>query len=185
MKLKVLSIFEFDEFAKNHPLGSFHQSSSYGMLMTESGFDYELIGMVDENDKLWAASLILFKKIGLFSKYGYAPKGFLIDYSNLALLKEFTTLLKHRYYKKNFVFIKINPEISIASLDFKEKQKIFTEGKIIEENLEKIGFRKLGDNKYFETMQPKFNAALRLKNFDLTRVDKRTRNKIRKSLRKG
>ena len=185
MRLRTLSIFEFDEFAKSHPLGSFHQSSSYGMLMSESGYDYELIGMVDDNDNIVAASLILFKKIGLFSKYGYAPKGFLIDYGNTSLLKEFTTLLKHRYYRKNFVFIKINPELSIGSLDFKEKQVIFNEYKNIENTLESIGFRKLGDNKLFETMQPKFNAALRLNNFDLSKTDKRTRNKIRKSLKKG
>ena len=184
MRLKVLSIFEFDEFAKRHPLGTFHQSSNYGMLMSERGYDYEMIGMVDENDNIVAASLILIKKIGLFSKYGYAPKGFLIDYSNTELLKEFVKLLRNRYYRKNFVFIKINPELSIGSLDFKEKRVIFNEYKNIENTLESIGFRKLGDNKLFETMQPKFNAALRLNNFDLSKTDKRTRNKIRKSLKK-
>ena len=83
MKLKTMSIFEFDEYSKNHPLGSYHQSSSYAMLMSENNYDYELISMVDDNDNVVAASLILIKRIGLFFKYGYAPKGFLIDYSNI------------------------------------------------------------------------------------------------------
>ena len=185
MRLKVLSIFEFDEFAKNHPLGTFTQSSSYGMLMSERGYDYELIGMVDENDTIVAASLILVKKIGLFSKYGYAPKGFLIDYSNIELLKKFVSLLRNRYYKKNFVFIKINPEISIAEINKKGKEVSYEEAKVIEDSLISIGFKKLPDNKYFEALFPKFNAALRLKEFDLSKADKRTRNKIRKSLKKG
>lgn len=185
MRLKVLSIFEFDEFAKSHPLGTFHQSSSYGMLMSERGYDYEMIGMVDENDTIVAASLILVKKIGLFSKYGYAPKGFLIDYSNTDLLKKFVSLLRNRYYKKNFVFIKINPEISIAHLNSKGKETINDEAKMIEENLISIGFKKLPNNVYFEALFPRFNAALRLKEFDLSKADKRTRNKIRKSMRKG
>ena len=141
MRLKVLSIFEFDEFAKNHPLGTFTQSSSYGMLMSERGYDYELIGMVDENDTIVAASLILVKKIGLFSKYGYAPKGFLIDYSNIELLKKFVSLLRNRYYKKNFVFIKINPEISIAEINKKGKEVSYEEAKVIEDSLISIGFK--------------------------------------------
>ena len=163
MKLKRMSVLEFDEYSKNHPLGSFHQSTSYAMLMSENNFDYELIGMVDNQDNVVAASLILIKRIGLFIKYGYAPKGFLIDYSNLELVKEFCQLLKKRYYGKNFVFIKINPEIIIGTLQNNTIQ--YNDNKKIIEDLESIGFKKLTDNKYFESLLPKFNAVINLKDF--------------------
>ena len=39
MKLRTLSIFEFDDYAKKHPLGSYHQTSSYAILMSEQGFE--------------------------------------------------------------------------------------------------------------------------------------------------
>lgn len=185
MHLKELSIFEFDEFASNHPLGSYYQSSTYAIFMSENNFEYDLIGMLDENNKIVAASLILYKKIGMFNRYGYAPRGFLIDYYNPSLIKEFTQLLKKFYYKKNFAFIKINPEIAIGQIDIKNKNITYNQNKIIETTLESLNFKKLKDNKLFEAKLPKFNAVLLLKNFSLKKVDKRTRNKISKSSKKA
>ena len=105
MLIKELNIQEFEEFVTKNPLGSHYQSSNYALLMSEAGFDYDLIGLVDESNNIHAASLILFKKIGLKIKYGYAPKGFILDYFNQSLLKEFTEKLKEYYLEKNVVFI--------------------------------------------------------------------------------
>ncbi len=183
MKLKKLSILEFDDFSNNHPLGSYHQSSNYAMFMSENGFDYELIGLVDDNNKIVAASLILIKKMGLFLKYGYAPKGFLIDYADTELLKKFCSLIKKRYYRKNLAFIKINPEIPIGTL--KNNEIEYNDNKDLIKDLENIGFKKLIDNKLFESMLPRFNAFINLNDFTVEKADKRTRNKIRKSEKKG
>lgn len=184
MKLKTLSIFEFDEFSKKHPLGTYHQSSNYGILMSENKYDYELIGMVDEDNNILAASLILIKKIGLFERYGYAPKGFLIDYSNTELLEQFCKLLKKRYYRKNFVFIKINPEIAIGTINNKNEVE-YNDNKNLIPIFERIGFKKLKDNKLFESLIPKYNVILNMKDYNISKNDKRTRNKIRKSSNKG
>ena len=46
MKLKDLSIFEFDEYSNNHPLGSYHQTSNYALLASEEGYDYDLVGIL-------------------------------------------------------------------------------------------------------------------------------------------
>ena len=185
MKLKDLSIFEFDEYAKNHPLGSYHQTSNYALLASEEGYDYDLVGMVDDNNDIVAASLIIYKKINFFNRYGYAPKGFLVDYYNPTIIKEFTKLLKKRYYNKNFSFIKINPEISIGTIDFKQETVKYNENKMIEATLIGLGFKKLRDNKLFEAKFPKFNVILPLKTATISSFDKRTRNKIRKSMRNG
>lgn len=185
MKLKNLSIFEFDEFASNHPLGSYHQSSSYALVASEQGYDYEILGFVDNNGQIHAASLILIKKLNFFNKYGYAPKGFLIDYYNPSLLKEFIKAIKKRYYNKNFAFIKINPEISIGSIDYSRKEIKFNQNRKIENTLKDLHFRKLEGNRHFETKIPRFNAVQILKNTNIDTINKPTRNKIHRSIRSG
>lgn len=184
MKLKDLSFFEFDEFAKNHPLASYHQSSNYALFASEQGFDYDLVSMTDEADNIVAATLIIYKKINFIYRYGYAPKGFLLNYYDENIIKNFTTLLKKRYFKKNFAFIKINPEISIGTLDYNSKKITYNKNKSIENILEANGFKKL-NNKFFDQKLPKFNATILLKDFSLKNIAKNTRNKINKSIKYG
>lgn len=184
MKLKDLSFFEFDEFAKNHPLASYHQSSNYALFASEQGFDYDLVSMTDEADNIVAATLIIYKKINFIYRYGYAPKGFLLNYYDENIIKNFTTLLKKRYFKKNFAFIKINPEISIGTLDYNSKKITYNKNKSIENVLEANGFKKL-NNKFFDQKLPKFNATILLKDFSLKNIAKNTRNKINKSIKYG
>ena len=185
MKIRTLSIFEFDDYAKTHPLGSYHQTSSYAMLASEDGYEYDLLGFVDDQGKIKAASLILYKKLGMFNRYGYAPKGFLIDYHDTELLKEFTKALKKYYYKKNFAFIKVNPEISVGTMDYKKKTINYNQNHILESTLRGLDFKKLQSNKRFETKVPIYNAIQVLKTTNLKTVNKNTRNKIRKGLKNG
>lgn len=185
MKLKLLTIFEFDDFAKNHPLKSYYQSSKYAMLMAEKGFDYDLIGYVDEKNNIKAASLIAYKRIGSYHKYGYAPKGFLLDYYDPALLKDFTEAIKKYYKRKGFVFIKINPEIPIGELDINTKYVMYNNNLTISDRLESLGYKKLGNNMLFESLIPRFGAIIPLKKYSFSNLAKQTRNKIRKCYKKG
>ena len=93
MRIVEIKIDEFNEYSKNHPLGTFYQSSEYAKIMADNGFEYEYVAMIDETKDIVAASLILYKKIGLFFKYAYAPRGFLIDYQDEKLIKTFIKLL--------------------------------------------------------------------------------------------
>ena len=52
-------------------------------------------------------------------KYAYAPKGFLIDYSDKSLVEEFTKLIKEYLNKKKIMAIKINPMIVRSSYDYR------------------------------------------------------------------
>jgi len=185
MKLKTISILEFDKFAESHPLGSYHQSSNYALLASEQGFDYDMLGLVDDEGKIHAAALILTKKLSMFNRYGYSPKGFLVDYYNTSLLTEFLEKIKKYYYKKNFAFIKINPEICIGTLDDKNKTIKYNKNQLIENTLRGLGFRKMEGLRRFETKLPIFNAIQVLKNTNLKTVSKNTRNKINKSTNLG
>ena len=185
MKLKNLSSFEFDKYAEAHPLGSYHQTSNYAELAKLQGYTCDFLGLVDDNDIIQAAALILTKKIGLFNRYGYSPKGFLVDYYNPTLLQEFVDKVKNYYGQKNFAFIKINPEISIGSLDYENKTIKYNKNQMIESTLKGLGFKKLEGHHHFETKLPQFNAIQILKNTNLNTLSKNTRNKIKKATRLG
>ena len=182
MNIKEMSIAEFKEFLSSHFIGNFHESINYAMIKAEEGYDYEFISY--GGDEIVGAALILYKKIGGYY-YGYSPRGFLIDYSNTFLLEDFTKKIKTFYEKKNFVFIKINPEIAVAKLNKKTMNFEYNENYRIVDNLIRCGYKKLKDNMNFESLLPRVNAIINLDEFDVNKLNKNTRNKIKKGLRKG
>lgn len=185
MTLKELTLEEFQSFVKNSPLSTHYQTLNYALLMGENGYDYEIIGMINEYNQIKAASLILFKTIKFHLKYGYAPKGFILDYFNEELISEFTKALKEYYKKKHVVFIKLNPEIAISEIDPISGVKTYNWNYDIIEILDKNGYIKLKENLYFESMLPRFSAIVSLKNYNINKINKNTRNKINRAKQKG
>lgn len=185
MSIRELTIDEFNAFVRNSPLGTHYQTFNYALLMGENGYEYELVGMFNEYNQLKAASLILFKNLKMHHKYGYAPKGFILDYFNQEIVSEFAALLKNYYKKKKVVFIKINPEIAISEIDKETGLKTYNWNYNILGIMEKAGFKKLKDNLYFESILPRFSAVVSLKNYSMNSVSKNTRNKIRRAHHKG
>lgn len=184
MHIKNLSIHEFENFVEKSLLGSYYQTYEYAELMKENGFSYEFIGLIDEYDNVCGASLILIKKLTTFFKYGYAPKGFVLDYFDQDLLKEFTNQII-KYYKRKLVFIKINPEIAVAEIDTKNHKKTYNQNIEIKNKLIDLGYVKLKDNLYFESQIPRYNGIVNLKNFSIENLNKNTRNKIKRGVEKG
>ncbi len=184
MHIKELTMAEFNAFSESCPLGSYHQSSNYALFMAENNFEYDLIGYVDELGIIKAAALILIKKINISYKYGYSPKGLLIDYFDYNLLASFTNDLR-KYYDKKLVFIKINPEIAIGEINQYSKITNYNQNIIIRDYLKGLGFCKLKDNLYFESIIPRFNAIVNLDEYSFDKLAKNTRNKIRKAEKKG
>ena len=96
MKLERLSKEEFKKYADKSPQISFHQTQEWANLKKENGWDAYYLGLKDEDeDKVKAVSLILSKELPIIKKkMFYAPRGFLIDYNDKDLLKEWTTKIK-------------------------------------------------------------------------------------------
>ena len=183
MYIKELSLMEFIEYSKDNIIGNYYQSINYAMLKAEEGYEYEYIGLVDNTDIIGAA-LMLYKRIGN-TYYGYSPRGFLIDYTNSIILEKFTNLIKDYYKKKNFTFIKINPEIAIGKLNKKTLNFEYNENYNVINNLNRCGYKKLKSNLYFESLLPRINAIVNLQELDVNNFTKNTRNKIKKAIRKG
>lgn len=185
MHIETLTIEEYNSYERNHPLTSFYQTINYGMLKAENNYDYELIGLKDNNNHILGSSLILIKEIGSQSYYGYAPRGFLIDYNNEELLNTFVTELKKYYEPKKVIFIKINPNLPIGEINTQNFNITYNENYNIKNKLINCGCKKLADNMYFEAKLPRFNAFIDLKKFTEGNINKNHRNKIRKGSRKG
>ena len=183
MKIKDISLSDFNKFIKKEPLANHYQTINYALLMSEQGYEHDIIGYVDDFNNIYAVSIILFKNINKKYKYGYAPKGFILDYFNEKLVNDFTKAIINYYKKKHIIFIKINPEIAIKQIN--KNNSISLPNIKIKNILKNANYIKLKDNLYFESILPRYNAIVNLKDFNLQNINKNTRNKINRSLTKG
>lgn len=162
MELKELTNEEFDSFVQNYELSSIYQTSEYALVMNNHNYKTIFVGLFNEDNTVVAASLLLIEKIGKF-KYAYAPRGFLIDYSDKELLSEFTIKVKKFLRKMHIIAVKITPLIyktkyipsSNITLDNPSYDKIM-------QNLKSLKYYHLGFNNNFEAFKPRFVAVKQL-----------------------
>ena len=185
MELVKLERNEFEKFVKNHEQASFYQTYEWGELKQENGWDMHLVGLKD-NDEIKAASLILSKNTPIKKKMFYAPRGFIIDYKNYDLLKEFTDKVKKYVKKEKGIFIKIDPYISYQERDL--HGNIAENGKNNKDcfnNLIKLGYKHFGFNIYQEALQPRWLFVTKTKDTTVDEVMKNMDSKTRQILRKN
>lgn len=186
MRMIELTREKFEDFANKSPYNNYCQSANYGMLMAETGFDYTFIGYTTNDYEILAAGMFLTKKIGSTYYYAYCPKGFIINYDDTDLIRRFTNNLIKYYKRKKVIFLKINPEIPIATIDIKNDYNRLTNSNIdILNHMKKLGFKKRRETEPLQLLQPKLTALVDLKNYDINNLDKRIRNNIRSTEAKG
>lgn len=189
MKIVTLNEEQFTLFTNNHKYRSFYQTVNYAKVMKSEGYDYHLLGFVNNSNEIIGATMILYKKIFFNYKIAYSPFGFLIDYSDSDLIEEMTSKLKKLLLKQKFMYLKMNPKIHCS-----ERKK---DGNIISYNpevndmleiLQNNDYIHYGFNNYFENQKPRWNAILKLtaSNDKLYKsFSKQVRNKISKAKRYG
>lgn len=177
MQIKEINENEFDNYVINNNLRSFYQSSSYGKVADKDIYSTLFIGAY-KNNELVGVSLILSKIIVPGIRYGYAPRGFLINYYDYNLLEEFTNNLKRFLSKKGYAFVKINPELTLSEVDFNGNKRINELNNKLICKLQNLGYHKLKDNLYFEAMLPKYNPVIRLDEYDADDINKKTKIRI-------
>ena len=186
MEIVQITKEEFDAFAENYPSKNFYQTSSYGTLMDRHSFDDYYLALKD-GVTIKAATLILIDKVLFGYKWGYCPRGFLIDFNDYQLLETFTKLLKEFLNKRNFMFVKIDPYIIHKSRDKKGMETGEISNTQIIDNLIKLGYEHSGFNLNFENLKPRWNAVITINEEDalFLRYTKEIRNKIRKAEKMG
>ncbi len=164
MKIEELNSKEYDKFASKNKYLTFYQKEYWGKLKEKNGWGYKLVGMKKDN-KVVAATLLLFKKFPFGLKLFYAPRGVLIDYDDRKLLKEFLDGLKEYVLKEKGFMLKIDPYVQHKERDIDGKE---VEGGIDNSNLvtflKEYGFDHYGFNKDItKELQPRWMFVLDLK----------------------
>ena len=186
MRMIEISKEKFEEFANKNSYSNYCQTANYGMVMSETGFDYSFVAYTTNDLEILAAGMFLTKKIGKRYYYAYCPKGYIIDYNDTELVKKFTRNLIRYYKRKKIIFLKINPEIPIATIDYKNNfERITNENITILDNLKSLGFKKRKELTPLELLQPKLTALVNLKEYDVNKLDKKFRSNILKSETNG
>ena len=189
MKIVKLSSSQFDKFAASHRYRNYFQSSMYANVMTKFGYHAQFIGIVNDQNKLIGATLIIYKEVFMKNKIAYAPRGILYNYENEEELEELVKKLKKVLGKQGFMLLRIDPYIPLTIRDAEGNTMNFNnKGTQIIENIKKAGFEYKGKTLNFETEKPRWEALVLLQR-DLreifAKLDKRTRNKIRRASNNG
>lgn len=144
MKLVTMQADVFDKLASIEPGHSFYQSSKWGQYAILNNKEPVYLGLVNENGIYMAMGLFILNKKELFKKNeAYCPFGFLINYYDNDLLKEFMNAVKIFLHKKGVGKLTINPKIEYMVRSHNNDLLI--------KKIEEIGFKKISDNFIFYT----------------------------------
>lgn len=181
MYLKQLTNAEFNNFVNNFQDKSLYQTIPYTTSMNNQNYENFLVGLMD-GDHIMAASSILIRTEEKY-KYAYAPRGFLIDYTNFELLEIFTKEIKKFLNKNGVIAIKVNPMIhkNIYNSNYELESSNYDYNAIFHK-LKSLGYHHLGYNNFFEALKPRFEAILDL-NIDLSNLFKNIKKEFRTKIR--
>ena len=116
-------------------------------------------------------------------------RGFLLNYEDFYLLRDFTVQIKNFLGKMNIIGLKINPLITRNIYNF-EQQTRYSNPKyqLVYESLRQNEYYHLGYNNFFEALKPRFEAIIDLNKplYQLFQnIKKNYRTKIRSAIKNG
>ena len=110
MTFEILEEKEYQSFLDKHPLKSFVQTTAMGNVKKNDGCNIHYVG-VKEKKKILCATMMFSTRGKLGKDFFYAPRGYLIDFDNIKLLKFFTENIKIYIKQNNGYLLKIEPKI--------------------------------------------------------------------------
>lgn len=186
MNFTELTKEEFIEFSKNFPYSLFFQSPYWIEIKRKNGWEGTIVGIKKEN-KIIAATILLMKNIkGINKKMVYAPRGFLLDYTDTSLLTVFVEKIKVYLKEKNALFLKINPYVKYQERDINGNVIENTKNDTLVNKLNNLGFIHQGfyitmDEK--KDLEPRWLSVLNLENKSIDEIFKDMRTTTRWSIR--
>lgn len=184
MKFELLKEEEFLAFLNTHPLKSFIQLPQMAKYKSNHGWDTYFVGM-KENETIVCASMIMANGNFFGKKMFYAPNGFLIDYENEELLKQFTKEIKKFVKKKKGYTLIIDPYYPLKERDI--NGEIVKNGYDHSDTIQRL--EKLGYHYYGTSDQVKYMFVLDIEGKTeeqlLKEMKPNTRSCIQKSFKKG
>ena len=138
MRIIELTELQFSNYSKLHSKRNIFQTIEYAKSQVVYGFKILYLGLVDNQDNLLSATLLLEQNILKTYKIGYIPGGFLIDYKNYELLNNFTNYLKEYLTNNKYIYIRTNSLIPIKEFD--NKFNVKKDNSSIINNLKKLNY---------------------------------------------
>ncbi|WP_313634908.1 peptidoglycan bridge formation glycyltransferase FemA/FemB family protein, partial [Exiguobacterium sp.] len=84
----VVTIDQFETFVKTHPKGDLLQLPAWGEVKSATGWTHERIAVGTASGEIAGVGLLLFKKVPkLPFTLCYAPRGFVVDYTDTDALR--------------------------------------------------------------------------------------------------
>ena len=164
MEFLKLDAKEFDEFALNHPLGGFWQSSDMAHMQEKNGSLTYYVG-VKENGKLLGASMLTLKKIHLGYYFARSLRGPLLDYGNEELVNFFMREVFSFLKNKKVLFYHIDPYLPLNYIDLEGRVKEDGPHNMsVVELLKELGFKHEGFVKGIDnSKEPRYIYTIPLK----------------------
>ncbi len=139
MKFVELEKQEFIEFSSHHPQGLFFQSPYWIEIKEQNGWQGKIVG-IKKDGEIIAATILLIKNVIANIRFAYAPRGFLLDYSDFELLEFFTSEIKGYLKNMGIAFLKINPYIDYQLRDVNGEIIDGTQNDALMDKLKSLGY---------------------------------------------
>jgi peptidoglycan pentaglycine glycine transferase (the first glycine) len=173
---------KYIEFEEKSSKAHFMQTYAWGQFAIKGKKQKPLyVGMEDDNGNILCEALFLKKNTPLGYSYIYCPRGYVIDFNNIELLKEFTSALKNYMRENKIIYIKIDPDLKYEDIDEEAKplKDGFNNYKLFNSLLD-LGYIHKGFYKLYEGNQPRYTFRI-----DLTKSKDEIDNNISKSFLKS
>lgn len=148
MKIINLNSTEYHNYANIHSKRNFGQTIEYSMLSFNHNKRKLFLGLVDDNNNIYAATLILIHNISPGIYEAVAPNGYLIDYADYELIKIFTEELKKYLLKEKVTYLITNPMFKYKV--YNKNNNIIENNERILDNLYRLNYKSIGYFSNFE-----------------------------------
>lgn len=149
---------DYDAFVKEYSMSSFMQEYNWGNVKEE--WTPIHCGLY-KDDSLVAVCTILKRRIIKNISIFYVPRGYLIDYENIEVLKEMTKGIKGLAKKHHAYVVKIDPNYCTKEYGFKDNEipiNYSINNNIKNSNLKKCGYKFCGIKKDMrKSFQPQYD----------------------------
>jgi len=155
-----------DEFIESQPLVTLLQTSKWAQV--KDSWDSEIIGFY-RNEQLVASLSVLIRPLPAGFTMLYIPRGICMDYGDRELVEFVLSELKKYGKSKKALFVKFDPAIHAEG------------GQQVVDVLASFGVKYSGLTAHMkETIQPRYNGIIYKEDFSEEKLDKKTKQFIRK-----
>ncbi len=184
MPMKIINLTSkmYRNYANIHNYRNFGQTIEYSLLKFNNDKRKLFLGLVDEENNILAAALILIHSVSLGIQEAVAPNGFLIDYADFKLVNIFTEELKKYLAKEKVTYLITNPMFKYKVYD--KNNIMITNNERLLHNLYRLNYKSIG---YFNTFE-KYDVIIENNNSadDIYRnFNRNTKRNINEGLKLG